>query len=320
MVRKSEMSQKTRRKSRKNRKLILIIILLLLCLVAALYILKLTRSERPNDGAAETGTETETEAIAETGEEAEEVAKEAEEIASEAVKAKAASHVYSHRGSAGDDELSMDAYDRAVEAGSKYLEADMVVSASGTIYVAHDDYAKDMTGIDGYFSGMTDAQIDQTKTRNGYSIIKLSDLFDKYGDSVTYLIDIKYTSARNINAFADIVREYGYEENVIATSFYMNALGSLENSFPEMTKLFLCSDQATFNVASGTSYVDIVCVPKDFMTEDNLKAAHDNDKLFSAWTLNTEEEIKQAIDMGVDTYFTDDTALALRLEAENRTE
>ena len=42
----------------------------------------------------------------------------------------------------------------------------------------------------------------------------------------------------------------------------------------------------------------------------------ENGKLFSAWTLDSEETIKKAIDMGVDTYFTNDTPLALRLERE----
>lgn len=305
-----------KRKKRNNNKLVAIIVMLILCIFASGYIIHLARnSGDQNLQDAETPEVTDTEQVDE-----EAADKEAEEIAAAAVKERAASHVYSHRGSAGDDELSMAAYERAVEAGSKYIEADMVVSASGTIYVAHDDYARDMTGIDGYFSGMTDGQIDSTTTRNGNKIIKLTDLFDKYGDSVTYLIDIKYTSSRNIVAFVDTVKEYGFEDNVIATSFYMDALRSVANNFPEMKRLFLCSDQATFNVASATSYVDIVCVPKDLMTEDNLKAAHDQDKLFSAWTLNSEEEIMNAIEMGVDSYFTDETELAIRLETENRKE
>jgi glycerophosphoryl diester phosphodiesterase len=56
------------------------------------------------------------------------------------------------------------------------------------------------------------------------------------------------------------------------------------------------------------------------MTADNLKAAHEHDKKFSAWTLNTEDEIRSAIDLGADSYFTDDTGLAIKLEKEYRTE
>ena len=52
------------------------------------------------------------------------------------------------------------------------------------------------------------------------------------------------------------------------------------------------------------------------MTQENCDATHANGKVFSAWTLDSEETIKKAIDMGVDTYFTNDTPLALSLERE----
>ena len=305
------MSGNRRNKSRR-RILTAIVIMLILCLIAAGYIIS-TAKHRAEARQAE---QAEAERINQEQEEAEAAE---EEAAAEAAE-KSASHVYSHRGSAGDDELSMAAYDRAVEAGSVFIEADMVVSAEGTPYVAHEDESEVMTGYAGYFSGMTDSQIDGLKTRSGNSILKLSDLFDKYGDSVTYLIDIKYSAPRNIEAFTEIVKKYGYEKNVIAVSFFSNALSPLEETFPDMTKLYLCSDQGTFNAALGYDYADILCVPKEIMTEDNLKAAHDSNKKFSVWTLNTEEEIVQAIEMGADSYFTDDTALAVRLEQEHRAE
>ena len=175
-----------------------------------------------------------------------------------------------------------------------------------------------MTGYNGFFSGMTDRQIDELETNAGNKVIRLKDLFDKYGDSVTYLVDIKYSSSRNIDAFTETVKEYGYEKNVIAVSSYFNALSPLEEEFPDMEKLYVCSDSATFELALGKDYVDIVSVPAELMTPDYRDAAHNNDKKFSVWTLNTEEEISNAIDLGVDTYFTDDSALAIKLEKEKR--
>ena len=303
-------NRSARRRKAKKRKLLTIIVLLLLCVISAIYILlQLGRSGsgRAEQPAGETPA-------------AEETAETPEENAEAEANEKAASHVYAHRGSAGDDELTIIAYDRAVKAGAKYIEADMVVSGDGTIYLARDDHALDMTGVDGFFSGMTDGQIDALYTKSGNKVIRLKDLFDRYGDSVTYLIDVKYTGSRNIEAFAKIVKKYGFQDNVIATSSYFDALRALDEKFPEMTKLYVCADQATFDVGLGNDYVDIISVPKDIMTADNLKDAHKHDKKFSAWTLNTEEEIRKAIDLGVDTYFTDDTELAIRLEKEYRTE
>ena len=298
-----------RRRLARRRKLLTVIVLLVLCVVSAVYILVLaggsgrSRSEEPAEETA-----------------AAEEAAEAEEQAKAKAVEMAATHVYSHRGSAGEDELTFAAYDRAIEAGSTFIEADVVVSGSGTAYLAHDDYALEMTGTGGYFSGMVDSQIDKLKTKSGSNVIKLKDLFEKYGDSVNYIVDVKYTGARNTDAFTIAVRTSGLEDNVIAASSFFDVLRPLDETFPDMTKLYVCADQATFDLAVEKDYVDIISVPENLMTEDNLKAAHGHDKKFSAWTLNTEEEIRKAIDLGVDTYFTDDSGLAIKLEKEYRTE
>lgn len=300
------------RKKRRNRKRIIIILLmLLLCVLAVFYIISSVHSRAEARQKEAVAAEEANKAAAEA---AEETAEQEEKAAQNA----AGSHVIAHRGSAGDDELSFAAYDKAVEAGAKYIEADMVVSADGTVYVAHEDESKPMTGYDGYFSGMSDSQIDSLTTRSGNKVLKLTDLFDKYGDSVTYIVDIKYNAPRNAEALVKTVKEYGNEENVVAASFLPKALNAVEEELPDMTKIYLCSDQGTFNAGLGYSFADIICVPSDIMNADNLKAANDSGKKFSAWTLNTEEEIKNAIDLGVDMYFTDDSALAVRLEEENR--
>ena len=305
---------KSKKKKSNRRKLILVLVLLALCIAAVIYIFAFSRA----NGRAGEEVQENTEITSETENTASESTSESAAEDAEGESNAATEHVYSHRGSQGEDELSFAAYDRAVEAGSKYIEADMVVSADGTIYVAHDDESKAMTGYDGYFSGMKDSQIDQLTTRAGNKVPKLTDLFEKYGDRVNYIIDIKYSSQRNITAFTETVKGSGLEDNIIAASFYSNALMPLEETFPDMPKLYLCGDQGAFNAALGFEYADILCVPASILTEDNLKAAHDNGKKFSVWTLNTEEEIKNAIETGVDSYFTDDTELAIKLEKENR--
>jgi glycerophosphoryl diester phosphodiesterase len=317
------MSKERVRRAQKN-KITAIVIMLILCIVAMIYVVKLAGrnnatqvSNEPDVTADDTA-----DAAAEDETAAEEDAAAGDTTAADAAAPheKAASYIYSHRGSADDNEFTVAAYDKMIAAGSKYISADMVVSADGTIYIASDDYAKDMVGLDGYFSGMSDSQIDGLSTRGGNPILKLSDIFDKYGDSVTYIVDIRYTSSRNINAFTDIVKKYGFENNVIASSYYPQALRPLESTFPDMTKIFMCSDQGTFNVGLRYDYADVLCVPKEIMTGDNLKAARDSGKKFSVWTLNTEEEILSAIELGADSYFTDETELAVGLEEQYRGE
>lgn len=54
------------------------------------------------------------------------------------------------------------------------------------------------------------------------------------------------------------------------------------------------------------------------MTEANCKLVHDNGKEFSAWTLDSWAKIQKAIELGVDSYFTNYTAKALYLERKYR--
>ncbi len=302
----------------KKKTLILsIIIMLILAMLSLALILHMSRSikETVDEHTEETAEELEQE-------EAEREAQKAEEEAAmqEIEDAAIASHVYSHRGSAGAEEHSFKAYDAAIEAGSRYIEQDVVISSDGILYVSHDENAVYMTGYDGMYEYMSSETIDSLETDAGNKILRLSEVFDKYGDNVNYVIELKTNSDACTEAFEKLVEEYGLEDSVIVQSMHAETLESIEKKYPDMPKLFVCWNQGDFDYVLDLPYVDIISVKSDVETgifnESNCKAAHDAGKLFGAWTLNTEEEIKGAIDMGVDNYFTDDTALALSIERE----
>lgn len=229
-----------------------------------------------------------------------------------------ASHVYSHRGSDGDEEHSFKAYDAAIEAGSRYIEQDVVISADGILYVSHDLNAWLMTGYNGLYERMSSETIDNLRTRAGNKVLRLSEVFDRYGRSINYVIELKSYSDACIEAFIKLVDEYGLGDLITVQSMNLGSLEELEAPDPDMPKLFVCRSQADFDRGLDSSYVDILSVKVDagLMTLSNCEEAHDHNKLFSAWLLESEETIKKAIDIGVDTYFTSDTPLALSLEKE----
>lgn len=228
-------------------------------------------------------------------------------------------HVYSHRGASKDEiEHTFAAYDKAKELGSVNLEQDLVISKDGTLYCSHDTSAYRITGYDAEFSGMTDDEIDSLQTADGQVIPKLSDVFDRYGDTVNYIIELKSTDADAAEAFIGIVNKYGNSDRVVVQCFELGVLEQVEQAFPEMKKLYLCKSQYAIDEALDIPYVDIISVKKDFMTEDNCEKVHAAGKEFSVWTIDTEDEIIRAIELGVDSYFTNDTELALRLEWEYR--
>ena len=244
----------------------------------------------------------------------------AEEAAAEiaAAEERIASHVYSHRGSAGPEEHSFKAYDAAIEAGSRYIELDLVLSSDGVLYVSHDFNALVMTGYNGMYEYIDSETIDGLRTEAGNPVLRLTDVFDRYGRDINYVIELKPDSFDCADAFGDVTDSYGLSDVITVQSMFPEILERLEERYPDMPKLDICRSQADFNFAVDKPYVDILSVKESagLMTESNCSRAHENGKLFSAWTLDTEDSIRRAIDMGVDTYFTNDTPLALSLERE----
>ena len=227
-------------------------------------------------------------------------------------------HVYSHRGGSDGtaEEHSTAAYDHAIKSGSVYIEQDIVISADGTLYVSHDTTPFRLTGTGGSFAQMHDSEIDALRTHQGNPILKLEDVFKRYGGKVCYVVELKDGSADK--AFEELVKAFGYEDKVIVQSFDADVLKNIEDVFPKMKKIFLCEYSAEMSAGLDMDYVDVLGVDKSLMSSDNCKLAHDCGKDFCVWTLDSESEIRRAIELGADTYFTNYTERAMKLEREYR--
>lgn len=232
-----------------------------------------------------------------------------------------ASHVYSHRGASSEEiEHTEKAYDRAIELGSINIEQDVVVSKDGTLYVSHDRDALHIAGVDKKFADMTDQEIEQLRTADGQKILKLSEVFDRYGRSVNYIVELKSRDSRSVDAFIDLVTENVNVNNVVVQCFNLDVLKRIDRVFPDMKKVYLCDSQRAFDRGLDATCVDIMGANKSLMNSKNVAAAHEHGKLMGAWVLDTSDEITQAIGLGVDVYFTNETERALKLERELRME
>ncbi len=292
-----------RRKRKKNKTLAAIAVLLALCLLAGLSIVGTVKKRAADAREAEIAEQKAAEAAAQ-----EEEAKQKEETA------KKSERIFAYRGSSEDGLYTMASYENAVEAGAGTIVVPFVVSQDGTLFVADDDYAQELTGYGGYFSGMVDSQIDNLETKSGTKVLKVSEVFDKFGTDVKYVLDLRYTSERNQEALRKFLEENGNEDVISVACNYFSGLRALESSLPDVTKIFMCQDEASYNEARFADYVDTISVNKDMMSEELCKGAHEYDKKFSAWSLNSAEDVKKAIDIGADFFFTDEVAVAVEAE------
>ncbi|GBD60253.1 glycerophosphodiester phosphodiesterase [Tetragenococcus halophilus] len=229
-------------------------------------------------------------------------------------------YVISHRGASGEEiEHTFKSYDLALGYGTKYIEQDLVTSKDGTLYVSHDENAERLTGVDKNYKDMTDDEIAKLRTDDDQYILKLEDVFKKYEDSTYYAIELKEKdNSGAIKPFENLVKKYDLEDKIIVQARNKGVLESLNTSFPGMPKLILVNNDDELDNALKQDYVDIIGANADLMNKDNVKKAHDNDKDFNVWTLNSTDEIKKAIDLNVDSYFTNYTAKALTIEDNYR--
>lgn len=229
-----------------------------------------------------------------------------------------AEHVYPHGHTYKDDEHTFAAYDEAIDAGAHYIDTDVVISADGTLYVSHDLSAARIAGVNRFYSSMKDSEIENLRGQSGEKILKLSEVLDKYGTSVKYLIEMKSSDDATLDAFKTEIDKRGLSDRVILQSEVPELLEKTENYYPDMQKMLIIKNSDAFNLALSEDYIDIVGARIQFMTQANCDTAHNAGKKFVGWPIDSESEIINAISIGADAYFTDDTKLALELERKYR--
>lgn len=229
-----------------------------------------------------------------------------------------ASYVYSHRGASGEElEHTFKAYDLAIKYGSKNIEQDLVTSKDGTLYVSHDSSAKKITGINKKYSNMTDKEIDKLKATDDSSILKLQDVFNKYKKDVNYIIELNGQD-KQTKLFIDIVKKNDMSKNIVVQAKHVDTLNDVNKVFPDMEKLLLVSSQADLADGIKQKNVDIISIHKKLLNKQNIELIHSKKKKVNVWTMNSTKEIKKAIKLNVDSYFTNYTAKAFVLEKEHR--
>ena len=228
----------------------------------------------------------------------------------------ASKHIYSHRGT-GTQALShtFAAYDLALKQGSKTIEQDVVLSKDGTLFVMHDKYFTTKSGKKYYYKDLTAKQVKMFKRANGEKIHTMQSIYNRYGDAVTYVVELK--QGRALDAMVEFVQKNN-PKKLIVQSNSLNTLRKVSKAMPNVKTLFLAYKKSALKKAVRKNYVDIVCMKQSLVTRANVSRIAAADKIPSAFLLNSKAAIRNAMRLGVQTYFTDNTALAVQMERQHR--
>lgn len=126
---------------------------------------------------------------------------------------------FAHRGGAArGDENTMAAFRRAWDAGFRYLETDVQLSADGVLYAFHDDTLERVTDGSGAISELRSAAIDALRVvgEADEPPARFTELLAAFPQA---RLNVDLKSPGTAAAFADAVRAAGAQDRVLAAAF-----------------------------------------------------------------------------------------------------
>ncbi len=216
--------------------------------------------------------------------------------------------VIAHRGASADaPENTLAAFQLALEYGADGIELDVMLSLDGQLVVIHDDTVDRTTDGSGRVRDMTLKELQAFNAGNGQKIPSLSEVFDLFGGKFQINIELK-----NYSSFfdplpikvAELVKEYGFEDFVLISSFNPFNLPRFRRRLPEV-KLGLLTqpDQAQRWLWRFIRY-DALHPYFNDVDETLVLALHARNRQVNVWTVDEPDEIRRLAALGVDSIIT----------------
>lgn len=238
--------------------------------------------------------------------------------------------VISHRGMPTEaPDHSFDGYDRAIEAGSSYIEQDLFLSADGVLVVSHGRDLSEAThgAYHGYIESMNWEDIQKATLWNGENVHSLEEVFARYGDSTNYVIETRLSDKYQFAAEDELLRliaQYGLEDHVVLQSFYHESLVYLKKQAPHYPTMLLFDDTKSSNKLPenllSSDAVDSYAFDFAHISEDYIRRIHEKGKKVYVYALDfflsetlARTNMVRVLNMGVDGFFANHTRLALEI-------
>lgn len=228
--------------------------------------------------------------------------------------AKAPEHktiVIAHRG--GSElflENSMTAFRKVQELGVDAIEIDVHLSKDRKLVVIHDPDLNRIAGINRYVSDMTIDEIRNVELPQGERIPEFEDVMREV--HVPLVVELK--SPETAKVLIEFLQENpGFVEKCIVISFFHEALKEIKQIFPRLiTGALLVGFPADPANVARSCRSEILSFFHEGLTKDYVELCHKGGIQVSVWTPNSEDEIRLALDAGVDSIASDRPDLVLK--------
>ena len=238
--------------------------------------------------------------------------------------------VMAHRGGMGLwPENTLYGYRRALEAGVDVLEIDIWLTRDGVVVVNHDETVDRTT--DGH-GALRDFNLEELRQLDagyrwtidgaypyrgeGHTVSTLDQVLAEIPEA-RFNIDIKENSDGLIDGLGELIAKHGASDRVLVASFHQTALYRFRKRYPdvktsagsrEIVRFLLLSKLGLSSLLTPT-YVALQLPmkagPFNLVTQSLIDAAHNRDIEVHPFTVNSTDEMRRLVKMGIDGIITD---------------
>ena len=226
--------------------------------------------------------------------------------------------ITAHRGSSRTaPENTIPAIEAAVEEMADSVEIDVQMTADGVVVLGHDASLKRVAGVNRSIASMTFEELEKLDVGSWFSseyagtrIPSLSEVLELCSQKTSLNIEIKYVGKNSElpEKTAEMVREYGMENQCVITSTNLSYLKRVKEALPEIRTGYIIS--AAYGNFYSSEDVDFISIRSGFVTSALMQNAHEQGKAVYAWTVNSKSELERLTLLGVDGIITDRPVLA----------
>jgi len=240
--------------------------------------------------------------------------------------------VWAHRGASGDaPENTLAAFRLAAEVGADGIELDVHFTKDRQIVVTHDDNVIRVTGHDGWVRQMTLSELKALDFSNhmeayaGEKIPTLEEvlqLVKPTGMLINIELKTNFQTPEGLEeAVQMLVEKYGMEDRIIYSSFNHYSLKQMREVAPEMPQGILYEEKLLDACRYGKEIVGVQAIHPCYEAMNvpgEVERCHEAGLRVHPWTVNTEEDMKWMLDIGVDAIITNYPAKCIELRNKHR--
>ena len=228
--------------------------------------------------------------------------------------------IWAHRGaSAVAPQNSRPAFQKAIELGADGVELDVQYSSDGALVVFHDTTLDEVTSGSGKVVSHTLEELRQLDIGFSFSpeyvgerIMTLEEVFDVFGDRLTFNVELKvFTMGSNgmEQDVVELVNRFGLQDRVLISSFNPFPLRRIKRLAPRLrTGLLYAPEQPLIFRRAWFRHLirpDALHPYSPMVDEAYMAWARRKGYQVNVWTVNEEEEMRRMIDLGVNAIITD---------------